>query len=143
MGTNFKKPKKVSKKTSNYQQQPQVMTKKQRKEAMWTEVDRLEKKIPYMWTEFSQRIALYNLDNPENKITDDFLIKVVKQGEKMDLKKDVNFVTNLNTNNSETNYKSLKNLMGKELFSEVIGCGISWGYFAKLYQSIYEKKFFG
>lgn len=141
MGTNFKKPKKVSKKTSNYQQQPQVMTKKQRKEAMWTEVGRLDEKIPYMWSDFAMQIAYHNIDNPKNKITDAFLMKVIEQGEKMDIRDDA--VTHLETNNSTTNYNSLKALMGNQLFNEVLSCGVSWGYFAKMYNSIYVKKFFG
>lgn len=144
MGANFSKQKNI-KKVSTHQQQQQGMTKKQRKAAMWTEVGRLNEKIPYMWSDFAMQIAYHNIDNPKNKITDAFLIKVVKQGEKMSLScnEDVEAMTHLNTNNSKTNYHSLKRLMGNQLFSEVLEAGISWGYFASLYQSIYEKKFFG
>lgn len=142
MEANFSKPKNIKRTTNNQQQQG--MTKKQRKAAMWAEVGRLNEKIPYMWSDFAMQIAYHNIDNPKNKITDAFLMKVVEQGEKMDIwEKDVDAVTTLNTNNSTTNYNSLKALMGNQLFGEVLECGVSWGYFASMYQSIYEKKFFG
>ncbi len=142
MGANFSKPKNIKRTTNNQQQQG--MTKKQRKAAMWAEVGRLNEKIPYMWSDFAMQIAYHNIDNPKNKITDAFLMKVVEQGEKMDIwEKDVDAVTTLNTNNSTTNYNSLKVLMGNQLFREALECGVSLGYFASMYQSIYEKKFFG
>lgn len=34
------------------------MTKKQRKTAMWAEVGRLTKSIPYMWNDFAMQIGI-------------------------------------------------------------------------------------
>ena len=138
MGANFSKPKNIKKTTT--QPQKQGMTKKQRKATMWQEVGRLEKAIPYMWTVFAQQIALHNMDHPQQRITDAFLLKVIEQGEKMDVwGKDAYESANLQTNNSTTNFNNLRTLMGEKLLNEVLGCGVSWGYFASLYDSIYRK----
>lgn len=128
-------------KTQNIKQTNKGMTKKQRKAAMWSEVGRLEQKIPYMWSDFAMQIALHNIDNPTEKISDAFLLKVIEQGEKMDIwGKDAYESENLQTNNAKTNYNNLRTLMGEKLFKEVLDCGVSWGYFASLYDSIMRKK---
>ncbi len=118
-----------------------TMTKKQKKAAMWREVGRLEKTIPYMWGDFAIQIANYNLDHPTQKITNKFLMKIIKKGEEMDVwGKDAYTAGNLQTHNSTTNYNNLRTLMGEELFNEMLNCGISWGYFASLYDWIFHKK---
>lgn len=86
--------------------------------------------IPYMWTDFAQQIALSNMDFPEKRISDEFLLKVVEQGEKMDIwGKDAYASANLQTRNSSTNWKNLKELMGEELFNEMNKYPISLGIF--------------
>lgn len=117
------------------------MTKKERKQAMWTEVGRLTEEIPFMWSDFAIQIANHNINTPQNKITDSLLIEIVEQGKKMDVNSDE--ATHLTTNNSKTNLNSLKALMGEKLFKKAIEKGINWGYIALMYNSIYEKKFFG
>lgn len=117
------------------------LTKKEQKRMVHDETWRLENKIPYMWEEFAMCIAQYNFLNPENPITDDFLMRVVKQGEKMDIwGDDTYYCYNLRTHNSDTNYRSLVALMGEELVKEMESFGVSWRYYASLYDEIARKK---
>ena len=118
------------------------MSKKQRKNAVFNEEWRLVKDIPYMWNDFARVIAQHNFANPEHPITDDFLKKVIAQGEKMDIfGADAKYCCDLQTRNSDTNYSNLVALMGNALEDEMNTYGVSWGYFASLYDSIYRKKF--
>ena len=117
------------------------MTKKQRKEAMWLEVERLATKFPELDTYFAQQIALANMDY-QNKITDDFLGRVIEQAQKIDVwGKDAWVATNLSTRNSTTNCNNLKKLMGEALFNEMLEKPINWGYYASLYDSIIRKQY--
>lgn len=141
MGANFKS-KNVTKKVKNPQPQQPVMTKKQRKAAMRIEVERLKEAIPHMFYDMAMQIAYHNMDNPDNKITDAFLLKVVKKGEEIDIwGKDAIKVASLQTRNSETNYNNLHYLMGDELFSQMMKYSVSWGYYAVLYDNIYRSHF--
>lgn len=68
-------------------------------------------------------------------------MRVVKQGEKMDIwGDDTYYCYNLRTHNSDTNYRSLVALMGEELVKEMESFGVSWRYYASLYDEIARKK---
>ena len=113
-----------------------------RKKKNWEEAERLMQKIPYMWEDFAIAIASHNTDFlPEQRITDEFLNRVIKQGEKMK-------ATNNNEqtmkhlkskHNGKAKLKELRELMGEELFSEMLSKGLTWGYYAILYRKIYEE----